>query len=60
MALNFLSKPFWGEGVAKASVKSAFLLYAEDPKPSELAMARANPAEMREEARTREPCNTLG
>jgi hypothetical protein len=33
---------------------------ARDPKPSELAMARVNSAEMREEARTREPFNTLG
>gem|GEM_PF-2741664 len=33
---------------------------AGDPKPSELAITRVNLAEMREEARTREPCNTLG
>ncbi len=32
----------------------------EDPKPSELAMTRVNPVEIRGEARTREPCNTLG
>ena len=44
----------------KASVNSAFSLYVQDPKPSELAMARVNSAEMREEARTREPFNTLG
>ena len=44
----------------KASVNSAFLLCVRDPKPSELAMARVNPGEIREEARTREPFNTLG
>ena len=38
----------------------AHLESAGDPKPSELAMARVNPSEMMEEARTREPCNTLG
>ena len=55
-----LSKLFWSEGVAKASVKSAILLYAEDPKPSELVMARVKSRESGAEARTREPCNTLG
>ena len=44
----------------KASVKCALLESGRDPKPGELAMARVNPPEKVEEARTREPCNTLG
>ena len=45
----------------KASVNSAKKIKREeDPKPSELTMTRVNPDESREEARTREPCNTLG
>jgi hypothetical protein len=44
----------------KASVKSAILEDAQDPKPSELAMTRVNFGEIQKEARTREPCNTLG
>ena len=63
--LSSSSKPFQGEGKEKSSINSAFPDFSgregeEDPKPSELAMARVNPAEMREEARTREPFNTLG
>ena len=44
----------------KASVNSAFSLYVQDPKPSELAMDRVNEREISQEARTREPFNTLG
>ena len=36
------SNPVSGEGTAKASVKSAFMLCVWDPKPSELTMARVN------------------
>jgi len=55
-----LFKPFWGVSEVKARVKSPILERAGDPKPGELAMARVNPREIVEEARTREPCNTLG
>ena len=55
-----MSKSLWDEGVAKASVNSAYLLFVQDPKPGELAMGRVNLGEIREEARTREPFNTLG
>ena len=34
--------------------------YAIDPKPDELALARMNPAEMREEVRTGGLFNTFG
>ena len=47
----------------KASVNSAFPFgraVLEDPKLGELTMARVNPEETWEEARTRAPCNTLG
>ena len=48
-----LSKPLWGAGVAKASVKSANLLNVQDPKPDELTMGRMNPCENEGEVRTR-------
>jgi hypothetical protein len=37
-----LSKPFWGAGVAKASVNSANISNVQDPKPDELTMSRLN------------------
>ena len=52
--------PFREEAKRKRVLKARFLLYALDPKPSELAMARMNSDESREEVRTREPSNTLG
>ena len=55
-----LSKPFWGAGVAKASVKSANISNVQDPKPDELTMSRLNPDENWGEGRTRETCNPLG
>ena len=55
-----LSKPFWGAGVAKASVNSANLLNVQDPKPDELTMSRLNPDENWGEDRTSDPCNNLG
>ena len=60
-----LSKSLWDGGKEKSSVKSAIPDFSGregegDPKPSELAMARVNAAEKQQEARTREPCNTLG
>ena len=63
--LPSLSKSLQDGDKGKPSVKSASPDFSgregeRDPKPSELAMARVNPAEMREEARTREPFNTLG
>ena len=57
----FLFKSFRDESIVKASVKSAIKKEdEEDPKPSELAMARMNFVEIRREVRTQEPCNTLG
>ena len=44
----------------KASVNSANIEYGYDPKRDELAMSRVNPTERWGEARTVEPCNTLG
>jgi len=35
-----LSKPLWGGGKGKPSVKSALQEKGKDPKPGELAMAR--------------------
>ena len=55
-----LSKPLWGEGVAKASVKSANLSNIQDPKPDELTASRMNPCESEGEVRTSEACNPLG
>ena len=55
-----LSKPFWGAGVAKASVNSANILIVQDPKRDELAMSRMNPDENWGEVRTSEACNPLG
>jgi hypothetical protein len=53
-----------GEGVAKASVNSAFciaeLQYVADPKPGDLSMSRVNSVEERREARTGVSCNLLG
>ena len=60
-SLVLLSKRLWREDTVKASVNSAKNLARErDPKPSELAIDRVNFVEGRGEARTREPCNTLG
>ena len=57
----YLSKCLWHAGVVKASVNSATYKVAwKDPKPSELAMDRVNEGEIPQEARTREPFNTLG
>jgi len=52
---NLLEKIYW-----KKSTGKNLLEKAGDPKPSELAMARVSAAEKRQEARTREPFNTLG
>ncbi len=65
MAVNPLSNPVSGEGIAKASLKWAYSRFggkglADDPKPGELAMTRVNPDESREEAQTRRSCNSLG
>ncbi len=65
MAVNPLSNPVSGEGIAKASLKWARSRFggkglADDPKPGELAMTRVSPTEMWEEARTRRLCNILG
>ena len=60
VSINLLSKSLWDGGIAKASLNRAFIRLMEDPKPGELAMVRVNPVEKPGEARTREPCNTLG
>ena len=52
--------PYGAKAQRKRALKAQIRLYAQDPKPSELAMARVNLEEIREEARTREPFNTLG
>ncbi len=56
---------FCSGGGAKASAKSAFLVYsrkeaAGDPKPGELTMSRVNPVERRGEARTSICCKRFG
>ena len=60
MSILSLFKRFCRENLVKASVKSATLESVDDPKPSELTMARVNFAERRKEARTRESFNSLG
>ena len=55
-----LSKPLWGAGAAKASVKSANSENNKDPKRDELAMGRMNSDENRREVRTSKACNPFG
>ncbi len=49
----------WG-GIVKASVNSASLERAEDPKPGELATVRMSQVERLEEVRTHQPCKIGG
>ena len=57
--LNPFGAETQGNRVLKA--RSVFIrtLSVRDPKPSELTMARVNPPEMEEEARTGKSCNSF-
>jgi len=52
--------PYGTKAQRKQVLTAHILLFVQDPKPGELAMGRVNLGEIREEARTREPFNTLG
>ncbi len=55
----FSLTPLSGGGTAKASLNRTNLYVSYDPKPGELTLSRLNPAERREEDRTRQGFNPV-